>query len=158
MFLKNDSNFQCGLRTKKEVLTIKPKEVVHVLDVDILTINSKLVKVSEKEYDEYLKSLKTEQIVTQPIKEDSKESVKEEDQAQVNEIKADSETNKKDEQEENKEAGEQQEDQTQAETLEALEAKLEELKNKWQQTTRPNKKEAIHKEIKEVQDKINKLQ
>lgn len=139
MFLKNDSNFQCGLRTKKEVLTIKPGEVVHVFDADIISLNSKLVQVTEEEAEAIIKPT-SNQTPNKPVvkKQDSEEG----EQAKEGEGQDNGQgENKKDE----------------PETLESLENKLEELKTKWEQTSRPNKKEAIQKQIKEVQEKIDKL-
>lgn len=179
MFLKNDSNFQCGLRTKKEVLTIRPQEVVHVLDADIININSKLVKVSERDYEEFIKANKTEQValnlnevskneeqVNNPVPDKCGNCYadgKNPDQEKCERCN-DPEATKKDEQNTEAEMTEDQtedqavvEGQENIETLESLEAKLEALKTKWQETTRPNRKEAIQKQIKEVQEKINKL-
>ena len=153
MFLKNDSNFQCGLRTKKEVLTIRPQEVVHVLDADIININSKLVKVTEAEYEAFLsKDSNNEPQDTQKSQapSDGEQSVKEEEQGEVEQ--------KEEGQEESEEQKQEEQNQVDPESLESLEAKLEALKIKWQEASRPNRKEAIHKQIKEVQEKINKLQ
>ena len=167
MFLKNDSNFQCGLRTKKEVLTIMPGQIVHVLDADIIALNSKLVKVTEQEYNT---SIKQEQVKhDEPIQvqvelQQNNQQVyeqKEEVEEQVEEQKQDEE--QKEEVEEQKEDEQQKEDEEQTElqpeqlSVEALEAKLEDLKVQWQQTSRPRRKEAIQKEIKQVQEKLNKL-
>ena len=175
MFLKNDSNFQCGLRTKKEVLTIRPQEVVHVLDADIININSKLVKVTERDYEEFIKANKTEQVsevskteeqANNPVPDkcaNCYEDGKNPDQEKCERCN-DPEDIKKDEQDIEAEMTEGQtedqavvEGQENIETLESLEAKLEALKTKWQEATRPNRKEAIQKQIKEVQEKINKL-
>lgn len=157
MFLKNDSNFQCGLRTKKEVLTIRPQEVVHVLDADIININSKLVKVSEAEYEAFLsKDSNNEPQDTQKSQapSDAGQPVKEEQQGEVEQ----KEEGQEEGQEESEEQKQEEQNQVDPESLESLQAKLEALKIKWQEASRPNRKEAIHKQIKEVQEKINKLQ
>ena len=56
MFLKNSSSFQVGLRTKKEIITLKPGDVCQVMDKDIISINSKLEKVSEEEFNKFIKA------------------------------------------------------------------------------------------------------
>jgi hypothetical protein len=169
MFLKNDSNFQCGLRTKKEVLTIMPGQIVHVLDADIISLNSKLVKVTEEEYNN---SIKQEQVKhDEPIQvqvelqqnnqqvDEQKEQVEQqvEEQKQDEEQKEQVEEQAEEQVEEQKEDEEQTESQPEQLSVESLEAKLEDLKIQWQQTSRPRRKEAIQKEIKRVQEKLNKL-
>ena len=41
--------------------------------------------------------------------------------------------------------------------LEILEKELNQLKTAWEQAKRPNKKAALQNQIKEIQEKINKL-
>ena len=55
MYLKNDSEFKVIFRTKADILSIRPGDVVHVFDSDILYMNKFLVKITEKEYEELTK-------------------------------------------------------------------------------------------------------
>lgn len=147
MFLKNNSDFKCGLRTKKEILTLAPNDIVFVLESDIISINSKLIKVTEKDYQEFL-SAKDEVVVNnepQPVVQ--KEENKPEDQNNGEVVENQSQEEKS---EEDKEP-------VKEESLDSLEALLDDLKKQWEAASRPKRKEAIQKEIKEVQEKINKL-
>ena len=167
MFLKNDSNFQCGLRTKKEVLTIAPGEIVPVLDADVITINSKLVRVSEEEYNEFVRNKNNKQVtppqqqVQQQEQPQQQEQVQEqEQQEQVQEDQQEQVQEEKQQEEQNEQVVEnnnESETEQQVDTIESLEGKLEDLKTQWQQASRPRRKEAIQKEIKEIQDRLNKL-
>lgn len=142
MYFKNDSIFQCGLRTKTKILTIKPGDVVQILDSDIIELNPVLVEISEEEFKKAKKKEKVEatiddiidapQPVTIPeteLKDEPKEDVKDDKPTKPAKLT----------------------------DLEKLEAKLEDLKQKWQEADKASKKAQIQKKIKEVQEQINKL-
>ena len=59
MFFKNDSKYQIGLRTKKEVLTINPGDCVHIFDSDIINLSSNLTPITEAEFNKLTKKFET---------------------------------------------------------------------------------------------------
>ena len=196
MFLKNTSEFQCGLRTKRETLTIYPGKAVHVLDVDVITINSKLVKITEEEYNELMsnkgKCSQEQQSDTANTADlnNSNDSVEQqEDSLQTNTDEACAAEQTQQTEQEQQGEQEQQDDNSQEQTsdeqeaaqqeafeqeqqddtnvssqniqtvneLPQLEAEVERLKKLWEQANRPKRKETLQKQIKAIQEKINKL-
>lgn len=187
MFLKNTSEFQCGLRTKRETLTIYPGKAVHVLDVDVITINSKLVKITEEEYNALINERSTSQqqpdaqqaeqlqenstdastsqsqdVITEEQTEEQAEQQAEEQIEQQTEQPAEEQTEEQIEQQAEEQAEEstnveQHQDNQTPDTLPRLEAELERLKTLWEQANRPKRKETLQKQIKAIQEKINKL-
>lgn len=169
MYLKNNSEkFQCGLKTKKEVLTINPGEAVHVFDSDIIFVNSVLVQITEAEYNELQnKNNNKKDKVEKTNKDDKKKDIVE--QKAQNKEKAD--TNEKNNTKDDELTTVQKEtvtgkDEVKEETeekpeekspLEKLEQELQVLKQKWEETDKPGKKSQIQKRIKEVQNQINNL-
>lgn len=159
MFLKNESNFQCGLRTKKEVFTIYPGKAIHVLDADIISINSKLKKITEEEYEAILgnkvKKETSEQKPEEPKKDNEPVSDNLNENNQSLNDENDNESSKNNEEENVPQ--EEVKNETTIEELPNLESRLEMLKKQWEQASRPKRKEILQKQIKEIQEKIAKL-
>ena len=170
MYLKNNSEkFQCGLKTKKEVLTINPGEAVHVFDSDIIFVNSVLVQITEAEYNELQNKNNNKKDKVEKTNKDEKKKDIVEQKAQ-NKQKAD--TNEKDDElttvqketvtgkdevKEEKTEEKTEEKPEEKSPLEKLEQELQVLKQKWEETDKPGKKSQIQKRIKEVQNQINNL-
>lgn len=165
MYLKNDSSFQCGLRTKKEVLTLNPGDAIFVLDSELLTINSCLTRITEEEYFNIKRATKKQinEVVKQEVKPTEVSPVPTQPDTQVKETELQP---KQPEEVVVKQVTEvkpattpvvdgSKEDKT--DSLTELETKLEELKQQWQTAKRASKKASIQKQIKDVQDKIAKL-
>lgn len=141
MFFKNDSEYRCSFRTKKEVHDLRPGDCVEVMEIDLLgEPNSVLVRITENEYNEW-KSNEHEddkKVDIVPDKKDEQED-KAEDTEEENKENADEDkTEDKEDEQEDK----------------SLEEQLEDLKAEWEQAKRPNKKAQIAKQIKELQEKI----
>ena len=160
MFLKNDSNFKCGLRTKKEVLTLNPGDVVFVLDSDIISINSKLSIVTEQEFNKLAKSTTSEELPDSVLNEkiDVNEPLVNPEPEQITIVNPEPEQiNQNSELVENSKVKIENVNVPKSE-LEQLEETLESLKQKWEQAEKPGKKAQIQKKIKAVQEEIAKLQ
>lgn len=143
MYLKNKSETATViLKTRKGFKTVLPLGTIEVEERDLLTgLNSNLVKIAKEEIQ--LEAKKEETKI-----EDKKEETKLEDKKEETiEIK-------KDELVEEVLEVKEVEDKTE---LELLEEKLESLKQTWETTSRPKKKETLQKEIKEIQTKIEAL-
>lgn len=157
MYLKNNSDFQCGLRTKKEVITIKPGEAVHVFDSDIIMLNSKLVQITEKEFEALQKIEEKKEVKKEEKKEDK------EDQPKVSNEGVDKGTSHaKDDIKENPELTNPEPEEKKDDTKEnpeliALEAKLNDLMEQWKQAEKASKKATLQGKIKKVQEDIAKL-
>lgn len=165
MFLKNNSKFKIGFKTKKETLSILPNDCIKVFEKDIIKLSAKLIEITEEEYKEWLSS-KTEEIKsTEEVDKDNKSAVNE-DETQSTETE---ETEVKTTEEERDITTDETEkdvatDETQSteqvvedEEIATLRNKLEELKNAWEQSSRPNKKASIQKQIVEVKEQLEKL-
>ena len=145
MFLKNNSNFKIGFKTKKETLSILPNDCIKVFEKDIIKLSAKLIEITEEEYKEWLnskveKTKSTDAVDNQPVvNEDETQSTG----IEKTEVKTD-ETQPTEQVVEDEE-------------IAALHNKLEELKNAWEQSSRPNKKAAIQKQIVEVKEQLEKL-
>lgn len=162
MFLKNDSKFQVGLRTKKQLLTFAPGQIEHVLDSDIISINSKLVKVSEEEYNNYIGNSKTlevpsnaqkHDVFTEPVNDIQKDNITSD--GQDNDNITNSEQNLEQNEISSKDTPNQDQKEIQTNNDNSnLVHKLEKLKIQWQNTNNAKKKETIAKQIKELSKKI----
>lgn len=142
MFFKNDSEYRCSFRTKKEVHDLKPGDCVEVMEMDLLgEPNSVLVRITENEYNEWKKSGNVvEDIVVD-------ENV---DQTDVEDKKEDNEDDKK--QDKKQEPDDKKEEKSWEEK--SFEQQLEDLKAQWEEAKRPNEKAQIAKQIKDLQEKI----
>lgn len=142
MFFKNDSEYRCSFRTKKEVHDLKPGDCVEVMEMDLLgEPNSVLVRITENEYNEWKKSGNVvEDIVVD-------ENV---DQTDVDDKKEDNGDDKK------QDKKQEPDDKKEAKSWEekSFEQQLEDLKAQWEEAKRPNKKAQIAKQIKDLQEKI----
>lgn len=138
MFLKNNSEYQVTLSTRKGNVVINPGKTVHILERDIIKLNSLLTVVDENETNE--------EAVEVPEGNDLKED--------TNEPEADDESEITDESKDTKKVDDEKSDKTE---LEVLEEKLEKLKSAWENVKRPNKKAEIQEQIKQVQEEIAKL-
>ena len=159
MYFKNDSIFQCGLRTKTKILTIKPGDVVQILDSDIIELNPVLVEISEEEFKKAKKAEKKEKV--EATTDDIKDAVEIVDAPQPvtipeTELKDEPNEDVKDEVKEDVK-NDKPSKPAKLNDLEKLETKLEDLKQKWQEADKASKKAQIQKKIKEVQEQINKL-
>lgn len=171
MFLKNNSNFKIGFKTKKETLSILPNDCIKVFEKDIIKLSAKLIEITEEEYKEWLSSKTEKDVATEEVDEDNQPVVNEDEtqsaETEKTEVKTD-ETEKDvaiDEiQPTETEKSEVKTDETQPteqvvedEEIATLRNKLEELKNAWEQSSRPNKKASIQKQIVEVKEQLEKL-
>ena len=138
MFLKNNSEYQVTLLTRKGNVVINPGKTVHILERDIIKLNSLLTVVDENETNE--------ETVVAPEGNDFK--------GDANEPKADDKSETDDESKDTKKVDDEKSDKTE---LEVLEEKLEKLKSAWENVKRPNKKAEIQEQIKQVQEEIAKL-
>ena len=134
MFLRNKSeSLNIILRTKLGFKKVAPQEVIEIDEKQLLTaLNSNLEVLKEMPAE----APKDPEAPQEEV--EGQDNAPQEQPAPVEEVKAD-----------NGEA--------KVETPESLEAKLDELKKAWTNTSRPKKKESIQKEIKEVQAKLDKL-
>lgn len=161
MFLKNNSKFKIGFKTKKETLSILPNDCIKVFEKDIIKLSAKLIEITEEEYKEWLSS-KTEEIKsTEEVDKDNK-SVVNEDETQSNETEKDvatdeTQSNETEETEVKTDETQPTEQVVEDEEIATLHNKLEELKNAWEQSSRPNKKASIQKQIVEVKEQLEKL-
>lgn len=146
MFLKNDSKFQIGLRTRVNILTIRPNECVHILDKDIIDLNKNLRRISETEYNNWVN--KSTQLVNNSVEPEISVA------SQVNNPEENSNEHDNEKEEITENSNGESADLTE---LEILEKELNQLKTAWEQAKRPNKKAALQNQIKEIQEKINKL-
>ena len=164
MFLKNNSKFKIGFKTKKETLSIPSNGCIKVFEKDIIHLSPKLIEITEEEYKEWLNS-KTEKDVATDAGDN--QPVVNEDETEKTEVKTD-ETEKDvvtdETQSAETEKSEAKTDETQPteqvvedEEIATLRNKLEELKNAWEQSSRPNKKASIQKQIVEVKEQLEKL-
>lgn len=175
MFLKNNSKFKIGFKTKKETLSILPNDCIKVFEKDIIKLSAKLIEITEEEYKEWLSS-KTEEIKsTEEVDKDNKSAVNEDETQSTETEKAEVKTTeteetevKTTEEEKDITTDETEKDVTTDETqsteqvvedeeIATLRNKLEELKNAWEQSSRPNKKASIQKQIVEVKEQLEKL-
>lgn len=165
MFLKNNSNFKIGFKTKKETLSILPNDCIKVFEKDIIKLSAKLIEITEEEYKEWLNS-KTEEIKsTEEVDKDNKSAVNEDETQSTETEKAEVKTTEEekdittDETEKDVATDETQstEQVVEDEEIATLRNKLEELKNAWEQSSRPNKKASIQKQIVEVKEQLEKL-
>ena len=138
MFLKNNSEYQVTLSTRKGNVVINPGKTVHILERDIIKLNSLLTVVDENETNE--------ETVAAPEGNDLK--------GDANEPEADDKSETDDESKDTKKVDDEKSDKTE---LEVLEEKLEKLKSAWENVKRPNKKAEIQEQIKQVQEEIAKL-
>ena len=138
MFLKNNSEYQVTLSTRKGNVVINPGKTVHILERDIIKLNSLLTVVDENETNE--------ETVVAPEGTDLK--------GDANEPKVDDKSETDDESKDTKKVDDEKSDKTE---LEVLEEKLEKLKSAWENVKRPNKKAEIQEQIKQVQEEIAKL-
>ena len=138
MFLKNNSEYQVTLLTRKGNVVINPGKTVHILERDIIKLNSLLTVVDENETND--------ETVVVPEGNDLK--------GDTNEPEADGKSETDDESKDTKKVDDEKSDKTE---LEVLEEKLEKLKSAWENVKRPNKKAEIQEQIKQVQEEIAKL-
>ena len=138
MFLKNNSEYQVTLLTRKGNVVINPGKTVHILERDIIKLNSLLTVVDENETND--------ETVVVPEGNDLK--------GDTNESEADGKSETDDESKDTKKVDDEKSDKTE---LEVLEEKLEKLKSAWENVKRPNKKAEIQEQIKQVQEEIAKL-
>lgn len=138
MYLKNtQTDKTAGVRTIDGFIILQPLEIID-LDVNKLygRVPSCVVKSDKESFEKYTKQSKGTLVVEQEIK---KEDVKEEEMLDDSQIEVlvvqETKTEK-----------------------EVLEEKIETLKKTWEITSRPKKKEQIQNEIKELQEKLEKLQ
>lgn len=138
MYLKNtQTDKTAGIRTIDGFIILQPLEIID-LDVNKLygRVPSCVVKSDKESFEKYTKHSKGTLVVEQEIK---KEDVKEEEMLDDSQIEVlvvqETKTEK-----------------------EVLEEKIETLKKTWEITSRPKKKEQIQNEIKELQEKLEKLQ
>lgn len=169
MFLKNNSNFKIGFKTKKETLSVLPNDCIKVFEKDIIKLSAKLIEITEEEYKEWLnskveKTKSTDAVDNQPVvNEDETQSTGiEKTEVKTDETEKDVTTDET--QSAETEKSEVKTDETQPteqivedEEIATLHNKLEELKNAWEQSSRPNKKAAIQKQIVEVKEQLEKL-
>lgn len=143
MFLKNKSDsLTVVLRTKKGFKKVEPNKIIEVDKKDLLTaLNSNLEEVKEAPQIVEPESSKTPETPVEPQqpKQDPETPVEPQKDATTDQPTVDTVPTQTEE------------------TVEVLEAKIETLKKNWTNTSRPKKKEAIQKEIKEVQVKLDKL-
>ena len=134
MFLRNKSDsLTVVLRTKKGFKKVEPNTIIEVDKKDLLTaLNSNLEEVKKAPQVDETESSKAPKQDPETLVEPQKDATTE--QTTVDVVPTQTE-----------------------ETVEVLEAKIETLKKNWTNTSRPKKKEAIQKEIKEVQAKLDKL-
>lgn len=142
MFFKNDSEYRCSFRTKKQVHDLKPGDCVEVMEMDLLgEPNSVLVRITENEYDEWKKS---GTVVEDVVVDENGNELDDQDK------KEDKEEHKKQKPDDKKE----EDDKKEQEPDMSLEQQLEDLKAQWEEAKRPNKKAQIAKQIKDLQEKI----
>lgn len=143
MYLKNtQTDKTAGIRTIDGFIILQPLEIID-LDVNKLygRVPSCVVKSDKESFEKYTKHSKGTLVVKQEIKKEDnkKEDVKEEEMLDDSQIEVlvvqETKTEK-----------------------EVLEEKIETLKKTWEITSRPKKKEQIQNEIKELQEKLEKLQ
>lgn len=145
MFLKNNSKFKIGFKTKKETLSILPNDCIKVFEKDIIKLSAKLIEITEEEYKEWLNSKVEKTKSTDAV--DNKPVVNEDETQSTGTEKSEVKT---DETQPTEQVVEDEE-------IATLHNKLEELKNAWEQSSRPNKKAAIQKQIVEVKEQLEKL-
>ena len=143
MFLRNKSDsLTVVLRTKKGFKKVEPNKIIEIDKKDLLTaLNSNLEEVKEapqivesespKALEGTVKPQQPKQDPETPVEPQKDVTI---EQPTVCVVPTQTE-----------------------ETVEVLEAKIETLKKNWANTSRPKKKEAIQKEIKEAQAKLGKL-
>ena len=166
MFLKNNSEYQVTLLTRKGNVVINPGKTVHILERDIIKLNSLLTVLDENETNEKTvvapegNDLKGD--ANEPKADDENETNEKtvvapegnDLKGDANEPKADDENETDDESKDTKKVDDEKSDKTE---LEVLEEKLEKLKSAWENVKRPNKKAEIQEQIKQVQEEIAKL-
>ena len=169
MFLKNNSKFKIGFKTKKETLSIPSNGCIKVFEKDIIHLSPKLIEITEEEYKEWLSSKTEKDVATEEVDEDNKSVVSEDEtnETEKTEVKTNETESTEPEKTEVKTTEEEKgittdEAQSTEQVVEdkeiaTLRNKLEELKNAWEQSSRPNKKASIQKQIVEVKEQLEKL-
>ena len=142
MFLKNSlTNGTASVRTSNGLIILKAQEVIKIETNDIRgRYPSCVIESNEQEYLKYINKdeepTKTEVEVEVEVKNENGEEMLDDKQKESLDIQiVDNRTEK-----------------------EILEEKIEMLKKTWLNTSRAKKKEQLQNEIKELQDKLEKLQ
>lgn len=160
MYLKNSLiDKTAGMRTANGIIILKAQEVIKIEKNEVLGKYPSCIVVATEE--EYLNFTKQTSKVNKTVDKEEKETVE-----VVEEIKEEVEEEIKEEtnNEGNEVLDDKQKEALNIETVdnktekELLEEKLEQLKQTWLNTNRPKKKEQIQAEIKELQEKLEKLQ
>lgn len=162
MYLKNDSTYQVGLKTKKRILFINPGKYEFIPDNEIIDISNRLTEITEEEYNKAIgvKSKADKKAKTEVVEEEkelkftevleptvSEESIKEEP---VKETKRTRKALENTEETSSKKSGK-----NKKESKEDIEKRINFLKQDFINASNSKAREVLAKQIKELQKKLD---
>ena len=141
MFLKNNSVYLCGIRTRQGVKTIKPGDAIYIYEADLLDHNDNLTVIDEAEYEQ----LKNKEVTkSAPVKEPKVEDkVEDKGDEKVEDKGEDKGEDKVEDKVEDK-----------GEEKATIEKEIKALKLQWTKSRNAKQKESLQKKIMKLQEQL----